>query len=58
MEIWGESGKRPFFSKITLDFPNFFVGGRTLHKCYILHIRFDQLFNGNLVGAFKLIVLF
>ena len=23
------------------DFSNFFVGGKTLHSCYILHIKFN-----------------
>ena len=32
------------------------MGGRALHKCYILHIRFDPLFKGNLVKLKKLIV--
>ena len=58
MEIWGKVEKGHFFPRSTHDFPNFLVGGGTLHKCCILQIRFDQFFKGNLVGALKLIVLF
>ena len=50
-------GKKAIFTKSILDFSNYFVGSRTLHKCYILHIRFDQFFKGNLVKILKVMVL-
>ena len=38
VEVW--ENRCHFFPKSTLDFSNSFVGGRTLHNCYILNIRF------------------
>ena len=57
MEIKGQSIEKAIFPKAP-PISLFFVGGCTLHKCYILHIRFGQFLKGNLVGALKLIVLF
>ena len=58
MEIWGQSGKNDIFSKSIHNFPNLFVGGSTLHRCYILPVRFDEFLQEKLAGPLKLIVLF
>ena len=35
------AGEMSIFSQSTPDSPTLFVGGNTLHNCYILHIKFN-----------------
>ena len=41
VEAWEQIGTKFLFFPNAYDFPNFVMGGRTLIKCYILHIIFD-----------------